>query len=130
MKLDEVAEFTSLPSTRKVRDVWCACAAHEISLRSAEPPAALPLDFSRGASRTVVREPIRVLGTRDGPVGWTPKGANSIAPVAFGGLFTVGVTWVTPVPGVFEQQNQQLAARTVRTSGNEWLPVGKFQENQ
>ena len=40
-----------------------------------------------------------MLGTRDGPVGWTPKGANNIAPVAFGGLFIVGVTWVTRFQG-------------------------------
>jgi len=66
------------------------------------------LDFSRCASRTVVREPICVLGTRDGPEGWTPKGANSIAPVAFAGLFTVGVTWVTRFQGCLNSKINNL----------------------
>ena len=35
---------------------------------------ALAIDCSRCAPRTVVRGPIRVLGTRDGPMGWTRQG--------------------------------------------------------
>ena len=40
--------------------------------------------------------------------GLDPSGANSIAPVAFGGLFTVGVTWVTRFQGCLNSKINNL----------------------
>lgn len=100
-----------------------------VASHSAGRLAVLDFDFSRCASRTVVRGPIRVLDTRGGPVGWTPKGANSIAPVAFDTRFTVD--------HLRDRRSEPAKAakstayrQTDGKSRNERSHVGKVLENQ